>query len=246
MNTFPKSLEEAVAQAQKATKAAIDDGYTRVQIELIIPEIALQAQALAREFTSIFSEDDSGLKVMFPDTGAAALARRDWGDVPFQVTDLGSRFTPIETLINSEDRVFLLVSPSAVEVERVEKLCNLAGDRPVVLLIPQLEDISIVGIGYAARQMRERFISTLYSCYYLRPLEEAAVFRCHPSAWQIWLEKEEDYEFATELSSQPIGEDLDRLLLKLTQGSQDDSNTPQPNKRGIFSNLQRFLRALSQ
>jgi hypothetical protein len=246
MNTFPKSLEEAVAQAKKATKSAIADGYTRIQIELIIPEIALQAQALAREFASIFSESGSGLKVIFPDTGAAALARRDWGDVPFQVTDLGGRFTPIDTKITEDDQVFLLVSPSSVEVNQVEKLCNLAGDRPVVLLIPQLEDISIVGIGYAARQMRERFINTLYSCYYLRPLEEAAVFRCHPSAWQIWLEKEEDYEFATEVSSKPIGEDLDRLLLKLTQGEQDDSKTPQSNKRGIFSNLQRFLKALSQ
>lgn len=246
MNTFPKSLEESVAQAQEATKAAIADGYTRIQIELIIPEIALKAQALGREFASIFSEYGSGLKVIFPDTGAAALARRDWGDVPFQVTDLGSRFTSVDTIINSEDKIFLLVSPSAVEVSQVEKLCNLAGDRPVVLLIPQLEDVSIVGIGYAARQMRERFISTLYSCYYLRPLQDAAVFRCHPSAWQIWLEKEEDYEFATEVSSKPIGEDLDRLLLKLTQGSENDSSTPQQNKRGFLSNLQKFLKALSQ
>jgi len=246
MNTFPTSLEEAVAQAQEATKAAIADGYTRIQIDLIIPEIALKAQTLAREFASIFSEYDSGLKIIFPDTGAAALARRDWGEVPFQVTDLGGRFTPVDTKITEEDRIFLLVSPSAVEVNQVEKLCNLAGDRPVVLLIPQLEDVSIVGIGYAARQMRERFISTLYSCYYLRPLEGAAVFRCHPSAWQVWLEQEEDYEFATEVSSKPIGEDLDRLLLKLTQGSQNDSNTPQQNQRGFLSNLQRFLRALSQ
>ncbi len=246
MNTFPQSLEEAVAQAREATKAALADGYTRIQIDLLVPEIALKAQTLAREFASIFSEYDSGLKVIFPDTGAAALARRDWEEVPFQVTDLGSRFTPIETKITEEDRIFLLVSPSAVEVERVEKLCNLAGERPVVLLIPQLEDVSIVGIGYAARQMRERFISTLYSCYYLRPLEGAAVFRCHPSAWQVWLEKEEDYEFAAELSSKPIGEDLDRLLLELTRGSQNDSNTPQQNKRGFLSNLQRFLKALSQ
>jgi hypothetical protein len=246
MNTFPKSLEEAVAQAQEATKAAIADGYTRVQIDLIIPEIALKAQVLAREFASIFSEYGSGLKVIFADTGAAALARRDWGEIPFQVTDLGGRFTSVETLITSEDQIFLIVSPSAVEVNQVEKLCNLAGDRPVVLLIPQLEDVSVVGIGYAARQMRERFITTLYSCYYLRPLEGAAVFRCHPSAWQVWLEKEEDYEFATEVSSKPIGEDLDRLLLKLTQGTQDDSNTPRQNKRGFLSNLQRFLKALSQ
>ena len=32
MNTFPQSLQEAVAQAKEATKAAIADGYTRLQV----------------------------------------------------------------------------------------------------------------------------------------------------------------------------------------------------------------------
>jgi hypothetical protein len=247
MNTFPKSLEEAVAQAKEATKSALADGYNRLQIELLIPEIALQAQPLALEFASLFAEYGSGLKVIFPDTGAAALARRDWQEVAFQVTDLGSRFTAVETQVTPEDQVFLIVCPSSVEVEKVEKLCNAAGDRPVVLLIPQLEDVAVVGIGLAARQLRERFINNLYSCYYLRPLEGAAVFRVHPSSWQIWLETEEEYELATELSQKPVGEDLERLLLQLTQTNNDsDSNIAQPKKTGVLGNLQRFLRALSQ
>jgi hypothetical protein len=247
MNTFPKSLEEAVAQAKEATKAALADGYTRLQVELLIPEIALQAQALALEFSSIFDEYGSGLKILFPDAGAAALARRDWQQVPFQVTDLGSRFTQVESQVALEDEAFIVVCPSSVEVEKVEKLCNVAGDRPVVLLIPQLEDVSVVGIGLAARKLRERFISTLYSCYYLRPLEGAAVFRSHPSSWQIWLETEEEYQLATELSQKPIGEDLELLLMKLSQAnSSSNSDLPQPKKTGILGNLQRFLKALSQ
>ena len=247
MNTFPKSLEKAVNQAKEATLAALADGYNRVQVELVIAEIALQAQALALEFTTIFTEYGSGLKVIFPDTGAAALARRDWGEVAFRVTDLGSRYTPIETKIAPEDEIFLLVCPSSVEVERVEKLCNAAGDRPVVLLIPQLEDVSIVGIGYAARQLRERFISTLYSAYYFQALEGAALLRCHPSLWQIWLEKEEGYELATEQAQKPVGDDLERLLLKLTSDSQEEDDTiARPKKSGVLSNLQKFIKALNQ
>ncbi len=246
MNTFPQSLEEAVNQAKEATLAALADGYNRVQVELVIAEIPLQAQALALEFTNIFADYGSGLKVLFPDTGAAALARRDWGEVPFGVKDLGSRFTPVETQIAPEDEVFLLVCPSSVEIERVEQLCNAAGDRPVVFLIPQLEDVSIVGIGLAARKLRERFISTLYSAYYFQALEGAALLRCHPSPWQIWLEKEEGYELAAEQGQKPVGDVLERLLLKLTSDRPEESSIPKPKKSGFLSNLQKMIRALNQ
>lgn len=247
MNTFPESLDDAVNQAKEATLAALADGYNRVQVELVIAEIPLKAQALALEFTTLFTEYGSGLKVIFPDTGAASLAKRDWGEVPFKVTDLGSRYTPVETKVTPEDEFFLLVCPSSVEVDRVEKLCNAAGDRPVVLLIPQLEDVSVVGIGLAARQLRERFISTLYSAYYFQLLEGAALLRCHPSSWQIWLEKEEGYELATEQTEKPVGDARERLLLELTSGSNpEDSGISQPKKSGIFSNLQKFIKALSQ
>ena len=246
MNTFPQTLDAAVEQAKVATQAAIADGYNRLQVELVVPEIALQSQALALEFASIFEEYGSRLKIMFPDSGAAALAKRDWGDKSFQVTDMGSRFTPIETQIAPEDEIFLVACPSSVEVERAEKLANLAGDRPVIFLIPQLEDVSVVGIGYTARQLRERFISTIYSGYYLRPLEGAAILKCHPSPWQIWLETEGEYELGMELSSKPMGEDLDRLLLKLTNKEGESDGTTPRKKASFLSNLQQFLKALSQ
>lgn len=247
MNTFPQNLDEAVEQAKVATKSAVADGYGRIQVELVVAEIALKAQLLALEFAEIFEEYGSGVKVMFPDTGAAMLAKRDWGEKPFQVTDMGSRFTDIETQISPEDRIFIVVCPSAVEVGRAEKLCNLAGDRPVVFLIPQLEDVAVVGIGYAARQIRERFISTIHTSYYFRLLDGAAILRCHPSNWQVWLESETGYELATELNNKPIGEDLDLLLSQLSQSEQAGENAPsKPQKSGILSNLQNFLRALSQ
>jgi len=187
MTQIPQSLESAIAQAYQATLTALESGFNRLQVELVIPEIALKAQQLAYNFANLFVDQyGSGLKVFFPDTGAAALAKREWGEIPFQVTDLGSSRTPIETRVSETDQFFLVVSPSAVEVSQVEKLCNLAQDRPVVLIIPQLEDVSIVGIGYAARQLRERFLSILESSYYYRPLENAVVMRVFPGLWQVW------------------------------------------------------------
>lgn len=250
MNTFPETLDIAVEQSKEATKAAIADGYKLIQVELVVPEIALQSEALALEFATLYASDGSRVKVMFPDTGAAALAKRNWGEQPFQVTDMGSRFTPIETQISPEDEIFIVACPSSVEVERAEKLSNLAGDRPVIFIIPQLEDVAVVGIGLAARQLRERFIKKIYTCYHLRPISGGAILRCHPSPWQVWLENESlelNYELAKELATKPMGEDLDRLMMQLTNSEVENNNTSQPRKKPSFlSSLQKFLKALSQ
>ncbi|MDY7014445.1 MAG: DUF1995 family protein [Cyanobacteriota bacterium] len=247
MPEFPKTLDEAIAQAQQSTLTALEAGCQRVQVDLAIPEIALQAQAIARSFASLFESYDSSLKIFFPDTGAAALARRDWGEVPFKVSDLGSSRTPLEVKVADEDRLFLVVCPSAVEVGQVETLCNLAGDRPTILLVPQLESVATVGIGYAARQLRDRFLSTIETSYYFKPFEGGAVLRAYPSLWQVWLEKEEgEYELFAEESQKPAGETLERLLL-----GESDSETPAETpstvkKKGFLDNLQQMFRALTQ
>jgi hypothetical protein len=243
----PQSLEEAIAEAIIFTKQALADGRTRLQVEFIIPEIALQAQSLGLEFTSLFQDYETGLKVIFPDTGAAALARRDWGETDFRISDLGSRYIPVDQKISDEDQAFLLVCPSSVEVQSVEKLCNLAGDRPVVLLIPQLEDVSIVGIGYAARSLRERFLKTLETSYYFRPLEEAVVLRAYPSLWQVYVEKEDSYELIAEVPEKPLGEVLENLILEKTNPTTaNGEETVKPQKTGLFASMNRFLKALNQ
>jgi hypothetical protein len=243
MTVIPQTLEEAIAQAKEATRLALNSGSTKLQIELVIPEIALKAQYLAYEFTSIFRDYESGLKVLFPDTGAAALARREWGETIFQVSDLGSSRTSIETRISDIDQAFLVVSPSAVEVAQVEQLCNLAGERPVVLIIPQLEDLSIVGIGYAARKLRERFLSTLESSYYFRPLEEAVVLRSYPGLWQVWRQLATgEPELINEQSYKPLGEALDRIL----KGDNElETGNALPSSTGFFASVKNFLRALN-
>jgi len=70
----------------------------------------------------------------------------------------------VEQQIQPEDEAFLFIAPSAVEVAQVEKLCE-AGSRPVVLF-NRLEDVSIIGIGYAGRQLRDRFLNAIESCSY--------------------------------------------------------------------------------
>jgi hypothetical protein len=240
MSQLPTTLEESIALARTAAMAAIADGHQRITIEIAIPE--LKSMNLAREFISSFTDRGNTLKVLFPDTGAAALAKRDWQDINFKIDDLGNSRSPITDKIQAEDRLFIAIEPSAVEVEQVEKLCHAAGDRPVILFLPKLEDAAIVGIGYAARQLRDRFLTTLTCAYYIKPLETAAIYRCYPAQWQVWLEQDDDYILLAESPQKPVGDELDAILTPATPG---DTAAP-TTSTGVFASLGRFLRTLSR
>ena len=236
MSDLPTSLEETIDQAIASTRAAIADGLIRLQVDMVIPE--LKQQPIAERFLSLFQDLGLQFKVFFPDAGAAALAKRDWNNPDFTIRGINE----IQATVEPDDEAFLIVNPSSVEVQDVEKLCNEAQDRPVILLNPQLEDVSIVGIGYAARQIRERFLSTLTSAYSYRPMPDAAVLRRHPQGWQIWQEIDDQYELKAELPERPSSEALDNVLY----GEEDaNSATPKP-KKSLLGELQKFLKALSQ
>jgi hypothetical protein len=235
--TLPTTLEEAIEQAKVATQAALADGYARLQVELQFPE--LKIMPVAQQFIPTFAELGPQLRVYFPDAGAAALARRDWGDQSYTIRGIRDLNAEIEP----DDKLILFVEPSAVEVQEVEQLCQVALDRPVVLLNPRMEDIVMIGIGLAGRQLRERFLNTFESCYYLQPLEKAAILRAYPSGWQVWAETEsEDYELRAELPQKPNSEVLEQIL------SPADASTPTaaPRRKGLLASMQQFLRALSQ
>lgn len=243
MVQIPTSLDDAIAQSQGATLAAIQDGYRRLQVELAIPE--LKVMPVAQTFLSALEELDESLRVFFPDAGAAALARRDWGEKPYSIRGIGE----LKAAIQPHESLFLFVEPSSVEVTDVEALCEQIGDRTVIFLNPRLEDIATIGIGYAGRQLRERFLNTFESCYYIRSLEGAALFRCYPSPWQLWLESDNDYEFLTDFPARPSGEQITQALVGDAEtGSPETSPVPLQGKtrRSILSGVQQFLNALSK
>ncbi len=245
----PTSLSEAIAQAGQATTAALDDGLTRLQVSLMLP--GLKGETFAAQMITILLGTGRSLKVFFPDMGAAALAKRNWGDVPFEILDVGSGRTPVGKRVADQDELLLFVEPSAVEVLQVEELCNQAGDRPVIFLNPNLEDIATIGIGYAGRQLRERFLTQLQDVYYLSPDDGYVVSRCYPNVWQVWGEPQvegADYVLLGERSQRPTGDVLDGILMG-TAGEEGEGEGDTPAampKRSILDQMQRFLQALSR
>jgi hypothetical protein len=240
MTQLPHTLDDAIAQSQVATRAALNAGYTRLHVDFVFPE--LKPMPVAEKFLPMFTDLGSGLKVFFTDAGTAALARRNWGDASFKIGSLdvqGSRqTTTVEEQIEPEDQVYVFVSPTAVEVGPVEQICNAAGDRPIILLNPRLEDVAIIGIGYAGRQLRQRFLDTIEPCYYLRPLDDqSALMRCYPSPWQVWYEIDDDYQLIAEEREKPDSEKLDEIFA---------TALGQKPRQSLFGGLQQFLRALGK
>ena len=112
------------------------------------------------------------------------------------------------------------------------------------MLNPRLEDSGVVGIGYTARKIRDRFISTIESCYYLRPVDDqGALYRCYPGQWEVWLETGGEYQRIAELPTKPSGDELDLIFLK--GQPQTTTNATPARKPNVFKSLQRFLKALS-
>jgi hypothetical protein len=198
MTGVPRSIETAVDQAKAATRAAIQAGLPRIVVNLNIPE--LKVMPVAEQFYPLLSELELPFKMYFPDAGAAALARRDWDNPEFSIRGINE----VKGRLEADDEACLIIEPSAVEVNEVEALCNEATGKYVVMLNPKLEDIAVVGIGYAARQLRDRFLSTLETAYYLQPLQGATLLRIYPGPWQVWGETaEDDYELLGEFPTKP-------------------------------------------
>lgn len=241
MTGVPRSIEAAVEQAKEATRAAVQAGLPRIVVNLNIPE--LKALPIAEQFYPVLEELGLQFKLFFPDAGAAALARRDWNNPEFSIRGINE----FKGRLEPDDDACLVVEPSAVEVNDVEALCNEATGKYVVFLNPKLEDVSIIGIGYAGRQLRDRFLSTLEDCYYLQPLEGATLLRIYPGPWQVWGETAaDDYELLGEFSTKPSGEAIANLFAD--ESDEGDSGTPtnRPKKGGLFAELGQFIRALTQ
>ena len=227
---LPNSLEDATEQAIAAVHQAIADGANLVIADLRFPE--LKAMPIAYEFAASFNQKyGKNWQAIFADAGAAALAKREWAELEVSVRGVNEG----RRAIREEDQAFLLVEPTSVEVEQVEKLVKLAGDRPFVMFNPRLEN-SEVGLGLAARQMRNRFLSTFETAYYIKPLELGALWRCYPQTWQVWQQTDLGMEPMAEVSQRPSSDDIDRLFRQKT-GKQSGS---------FLGRLQQFFNALAR
>jgi hypothetical protein len=205
---LPSDLRQAEAQALQALDSALaGDGRQRWTVDLRFE--GLKLLPLALRLAARLQECSPALKVVFPDAGATALARRDGGALAPWITSLGDQQRRPVTEGTTGERL-LLVGPGPSDYAQVEAVCE-AHPGPVVLLNPTLEDAA-VGIGSVARARRKGFLAQWQAAYALQPFANAALRRAHPGDWELYRLDPDGFRLAARFPQKPSAEEQDAAL----------------------------------
>ncbi|MEB3261218.1 MAG: DUF1995 family protein [Cyanobacteriota bacterium] len=202
---LPSDLRQAEAQALQALDSALSsDGRQRWTADLRFE--GLKLLPLALRLAERLVERSPALKVVFPDAGATALARRDGGALAPLITSLGDqrRQSSAAAREGAAERL-LLVGPGPSDYDLVEAVCE-AHPGPVVLLNPTLEDAA-VGIGSVARARRKGFLAQWQPAYALQPFADSALRRAHPGEWELFRLDPDGFRLAARFPQKPTAEE---------------------------------------
>ncbi|KAF0900926.1 hypothetical protein E2562_037020 [Oryza meyeriana var. granulata] len=188
----------------EATRHAVEDKKTRLQIDINIPELNPEMDVyrvgtlmeLVRELSLSFADDGKRVKVCVQGSmgqGAFAgiplqlagtrkiLEIMDWGDYGAKGTFIN--FGAVgASHVDKEDDMFVLIAPqNAVGnciIDDMKAMTDAAGDRPVILVNPRLKDMpgSSGVMQTMGRDMRLKYAASFETCYSFRLLYYAGSF----------------------------------------------------------------------
>jgi hypothetical protein len=199
---LPADLRTAEAEALEAVQAALAAGSTGLwTVEFRFEGLRIMPVAL--RLLAALTPRHTGLRLLFADAGATALAKRDAPDQASQLASL-SDLMRLQQADGGSDGILMLVAPTPADYEEVEQVC--AQHRGVVVMINgRLEDAA-VGIGTVARDRRRGFLSGWQSAYALIPTADGALRRAYPEPWQLYRRDPDGYRAVTTFEQRPDAE----------------------------------------
>jgi hypothetical protein len=202
---LPSDLRQAESQALEAIRSALaSDGRGRWTVELRFE--GLKVLPLALRLAERLVEGEPTLRVLFPDAGATALARRDGGPLAPRIASLADHRRTLE----GTEAALLMVNPSPSDYDLVEEICG-AQRGAVVTLNATLED-GAVGIGSVARARRKGFLAQWQAAYALRPFAASALRRAHPGDWELYRLDADGFRLAARFATKPSPEEQESAL----------------------------------
>ena len=211
---LPPDLRQAEAQLREALKGALNgkrDGRWLIELRFE----GLKLLPLALRLAEALEGEGNPLRLLFPDAGATALARRDQPGLAPRIFSLGDQRrlqeqeapTPPE---NSGHPLLLMVGPGPSDYVLVEGICT-GHPGPVVLLNPTLEDAA-VGIGSVARSRRKGFLAQWQTAYALQPFADGALRRAYPGDWELYRLDPDGFRLAGTFLQKPSSEEQAETL----------------------------------
>ena len=201
---LPADLLKAEADLLEAVKAALASGDgSRWGATLRFENLRLLPVAL--RLADALAATSPDLRVLWPDAGAAALARRDAPELAPAIADFNQWTSKADP-----DALLLVVGPQPSDYDAFMALCeNHRG--AVVMLNGRLEDAA-VGIGSVARERRRGFVASWQQAYWLQPLEGGALMRSFPEDWSLFRQDPDGYRWLSASANRPDPETLAALL----------------------------------
>jgi len=198
---LPADLRAAEAQALEALLSALTveaNGRWRVEWRFE----GLRLLPLALRLCRALIEAGLEPRLLFPDAGAAALARRDGPELAGRILDFGMLLRqPAEA---GSEGLLLAVAPAPADYGEFEQICSCHRG-PLVMLNGRLEDAA-VGIGSVARERRRGFLAQWQVAYAVQPVEAGALRRAHPGPWELYRDDPDGFRFAASFDQKPDAE----------------------------------------
>lgn len=204
---LPSDLRTAERQATEALQQALVDAPRgrwsvdwRFEGLRLLPVVLRLSEALLASHP--------GLRLLFPDAGAAALARRDAPDLAGHIADFRAQLR--QAAEESAATLLLAVAPNQADYDDFEQLC--ASHRGAVVVINGSLEDAAVGIGSVARERRRGFLAQWQAAYFLQPLDGSALRRAFPGLWQLYRQDPDGFRLAAQFEHKPDGEEQAEAL----------------------------------
>ncbi|EFJ31312.1 hypothetical protein SELMODRAFT_169443 [Selaginella moellendorffii] len=207
LNSIPHSREIReyfYTEVCEGVRNAVEDGLHKLKVEITIPELNPEMDVyragtlleLVRELAFTFANDGKRVKVCVQGPMGEGIFRgmplqlsgsrrmlevMDWGDYGAKGTFVNIGAIAASDVFETDDMFILMAPQNAVGnciIEDLQAMVQAAGDRPVILVNPQLKDVPGAGgvMQVIGREQRMEFSDSFFVCYSFRLLYRAGTF----------------------------------------------------------------------
>jgi len=250
--TLPDSFEDAAEKCSRTVASVLESGISKMRVDFdtsagdITYTTLRNSLPIARVLTLQLAQKlcvgEDGqprgrLQVLMPDEGTAALIAREWAPPPTVRPACIARFR-----VPDDATACLVVAPTALDAAALGALLNAdaiaSGAVPLIVLNPQLVDMSTGALGLEGRALIKRMASELQDVFVLQTLPGAAITRTYPGNFAIWQEDRAapgGFKFVRDDSKRPSAFSVSEELM------QADSAAP-----GFIREIGQFIKGLQR
>jgi hypothetical protein len=251
--SLPDSFEDAADCCAQTIMRALGSGVSKARVDFdtsagdITYTSLRQSMPIARALMLQLAEklcvtdEASGqpagkLQILLPDEGTAALLAREWSPPPTVRTACLARYR-----LPDDAAACIVVAPTALDTKALDTLLSaepiMSGDVPVVVLNPQMVDLSTGALGLEGRNMLKRMASEFQDVFVLQTLHGAAITRAYPGKYVIWQEDAAasgGFKFVRDDTKRPTP-------FSVAEELYEDTSTP-----GFLKEMGQFIRGLQR